>query len=138
MLKIVDCAIAVCAITTNNRATNNPEKTLNFFTVSNPPFLVLVQKKTPSSTQRGAQLDVVVFRIFAAQHCAAREICSAVVARSQHLVWTVGRAKRKPDRAQPRLKREKRRARAEEAGNSNRALRRANTNGRIDCAPILV
>jgi hypothetical protein len=33
MLKIVDCAIAVCAVTINKRATNNPERTLTFFTV---------------------------------------------------------------------------------------------------------
>src|SRR5215467_4736686 len=33
MLKIVDCAIAVCAVTTNKSATNNPERTLKVFTV---------------------------------------------------------------------------------------------------------
>src|SRR5262245_10785034 len=44
MLKIVDCAIAVCAATTNNRATNNPDRTLEFFTVLDPPFLLSAKK----------------------------------------------------------------------------------------------
>jgi len=33
MLKMVDCAIAVCALKTNETATNNPEKNLVLFTV---------------------------------------------------------------------------------------------------------
>ena len=71
MLKIVDCAIAVCAVTINNRATNNPERTLKFFTAFNPPFLFSA-KKNAQKHPLGVDLDVVVFRIFAAQLRAAR------------------------------------------------------------------
>jgi len=39
MLKIVDCAIALCALTTKERATHNPGRTCDFFTVE-PTFLV--------------------------------------------------------------------------------------------------
>src|SRR5215471_8262267 len=64
MLKIVDCAIAVCAATTNKSATNNPERTLKLFTVITR-LSPMVQKKTPSAcTTCGATLDVIVFRIF--------------------------------------------------------------------------
>src|SRR5262245_19196389 len=48
MLKMVDCAIAVCAATTNKSATNSPEKTLVLFTVLTR--LSFSQQKTPSRT----------------------------------------------------------------------------------------
>jgi hypothetical protein len=83
---MVDCAIAVCAATTNKRATNNPEKTLIFFTVFYPPFFLFKQKKRPAAPKRGAQLDVVVFRIFAAQLCAARQFCNSDAGGSQDLL----------------------------------------------------
>src|SRR6266849_5695698 len=44
---MVDCAIAVCAATTNKRATNNPEKTLIFFTVFYPPFFLSKKNAQP-------------------------------------------------------------------------------------------
>src|SRR5262245_38859869 len=73
MLKIVDCANAVCAVTATKRATNNPERTLKFFTVVSPPFF-LMQKKTPSSTDLVCNWTPLSSEFFAAQHCAAREI----------------------------------------------------------------
>src|SRR5262245_39001828 len=44
MLKIVDCASAVCAAITNIRATTNPERTLKLFTVFSPPFFFTAKK----------------------------------------------------------------------------------------------
>src|SRR5438105_11585903 len=123
MLKIVDCAMAVCAITTNNRATNNPEKTLNFFTVIYPPFLFLVQKKTPSRTHHGAQLDVIVFRNFWPHSTVRRDrFCSALARAKSNFIFILAR-KRKPESGSGPAK----------AG----PTRKANTNGTIERAPIL-
>src|SRR5262245_54383712 len=47
ILNIVDCAIAVCAVRANKRATNNPDRTFKFFTVFPRPFLC--KKKRPAA-----------------------------------------------------------------------------------------
>src|SRR5215510_5418799 len=64
ILKIVDCAIAVCAVTTNKRATNNPERTLNLFTVFTRLSSLSAKKKPSHTPHRGAYWDAFVFRIF--------------------------------------------------------------------------
>src|SRR5262249_41829916 len=73
ILKIVDCAIAVCTVTTNKRATNNPDRTLKFFTAFTRPFFL--QKKTPSSTNVAVQTGRLRLQnFFAAQLRAATNL----------------------------------------------------------------
>jgi len=47
MLKIVDCAIAVGALTTKERTTHNPDRTCDVFTVTNLPFSFVLYQTTP-------------------------------------------------------------------------------------------
>src|SRR5215470_4137527 len=75
ILKIVDCAIADCAATTNKRATNNPERTLNLFTV----FTRLSSLSAKKNAQQHPTLRCILGRLrlqnfFAAQLRAARAI----------------------------------------------------------------
>jgi hypothetical protein len=76
MLKIVDCAIAVSAVTTNKSATNNPARTLKLFTVLTR-LSPIVQKKTPSFAPTVVcNWTPSSSEFFAAQLCAARQFCS--------------------------------------------------------------
>jgi hypothetical protein len=69
MLKIVDCANAVCAVTANKRAINNPERTLAFFTVL--PAFLRCKKKRPAASHRDANWTSSSSEFFAAQLRAA-------------------------------------------------------------------
>jgi hypothetical protein len=74
ILNIVDCAIAVCAVTTNKRATNNPDRTLEFFTVFTRPFFA---KKNAQQHYLSAHWTPSSSEFFAAQLRAARPFFSA-------------------------------------------------------------
>src|SRR5262245_63389696 len=77
ILNIVDCAIAVCAVTTNKRATNNPERTLPFFTVL--PAFLRYKKKRPAASHRDATGTSSSSEFFCrTASCGAGQFCSAV------------------------------------------------------------
>jgi hypothetical protein len=76
MLKIVDCAIAVCAVTTNKSATNNPERTLKLFTVVTRLSSLSAKKKPQPHRLLGATGTSSSSEFFAAQLCAARQFCN--------------------------------------------------------------
>src|SRR5215510_1084439 len=73
ILKIVDCAIAVCAVTTNKRATNNPERTLNLFTVFTPPFFFKRKKNAQQHPTLGCILGRLCLQNFLPHSLVRRE-----------------------------------------------------------------
>src|SRR5215510_14399795 len=73
ILKIVDCAIAVCAVTTNKRATNNPERTLNLFTVFTRLSSFSAKKNAQQHQHRVQTGTSSSSEFFAAQLRAARD-----------------------------------------------------------------
>jgi len=114
MLKMVDCAIAVCALKTNETATNSPEKNLVLFTVSTRLSLECKKKRpvaptaVPNWTSSSSE--------FLPHSFVRRE---SFVTQSMDEVKIYFKAGKK------------RRARPQVIKVANRALRRANINGLI-------
>jgi len=93
MLKIVDWAKDVSAVTTNNRATNNPVSTVIFFKVFTR--LSLHSAKKNAQQHLDVQLDVVVFRsFFRTASCGADNFvaqcasaCQTNICKSAKFIW---------------------------------------------------